>query len=35
VGQSAVWKYKLIYVYNDETIGSWSDEVAVTVVGEV
>lgn len=35
VGTSAVWKYKLIYVYKDETIGSWSDEVAVTVVGEV
>jgi hypothetical protein len=34
-GQSAVWKYKMIYLLKDETIGLWSDEVSVTVVGEV
>jgi hypothetical protein len=35
LGQSKVWKYKMIYVLNDETIGLWSDEVTVTVHGEV
>lgn len=34
-GQSAVWKYKMIYILNDETIGLWSDEVSITVTGEV
>jgi hypothetical protein len=34
-GTSAVWKYKMIYLFNDETVGSWSDEVVVTVYGNV
>ncbi|MDZ4823604.1 MAG: hypothetical protein SH856_09100 [Flavobacteriales bacterium] len=34
-GQSAVWKYKMIYLFKDDVVGSWSDEVAATVVGEV
>jgi len=34
-GQSAVWTYKLIYIYNEEQAGQWSDEVSVTVFGEV
>ena len=29
------WKYKLVYVVNDEEIGEFSDEVVVSVVGEV
>jgi hypothetical protein len=32
-GQSAVWKYKLIYVFKDEQVGQWSDEASVTVIG--
>ena len=35
VGQSAAWKYKMIYIFNDETIGFWSDEATVTVYGSV
>jgi hypothetical protein len=35
VGQSKVWKYKMIYVHNDATVGLWSDEVTVTVYGAV
>ncbi|HLG36094.1 MAG TPA: hypothetical protein VI757_14540 [Bacteroidia bacterium] len=34
-GQSAVWKYKMIYIYKDEVAGSFSDEVVVTVYGNV
>jgi hypothetical protein len=34
-GSSAIWKYKMIYLYNDEHAGSWSDEVVVTVAGAV
>jgi len=34
-GQSAAWKYKMIYVLDDETTGLWSDEVTVTVYGSV
>jgi len=34
-GQSMVWKYKLIYVFNDAEVGSFSVEVAVTVYGSV
>jgi hypothetical protein len=33
--KSAVWKYKLIYVFNDAEVGSFSEEVAVTVYGSV
>lgn len=34
-GSSAVWKYKMIYIYNDEHAGQWSDEVSTTVIGVV
>ncbi len=34
-GKSAVWKYKAIYIYQDEVVGDWSEEVAVTVHGSV
>ena len=34
-GQSAAWKYKMIYILNDATTGLWSDEVTVTVYGSV
>jgi hypothetical protein len=30
-----VWKYKMIYVLNDATTGLWSDDVTVTVYGNV
>jgi len=32
-GQSAVWKYKGIYLLKDVRVGQWSDEVSVTVRG--
>lgn len=35
VGQTAVWKYKAIYLYKDDVVGNWSDEVSVTVFGNV
>ncbi len=35
VGQTAVWKYKMIYLYKDAVVGEWSDEVTVTVLGSV
>lgn len=34
-GESAVWRYKMIYLINDEHTGAWSDAVSVTVHGEV
>jgi hypothetical protein len=34
-GASAIWKYKVIYLYKDEQVGSWSDEISVTVSGQV
>ncbi len=34
-GTAAVWRYKMIYLMNDEPIGNWSDVVNVTVYGEV
>lgn len=34
-GTTALWKYKMIYLLNDEPIGNWSDVVSVTVYGEV
>ena len=33
VGTSATWKYRMIYVYKDEVVGQWSDDVAVSVLG--
>jgi len=35
VGTSKVWKYKMIYLLDDEVAGNWSDELTVTVYGEV
>jgi len=32
-GQSALWKYRAIYLANDEKVGSWSDIVSITVGG--
>jgi len=32
-GQSAVWKYKMIYIFKNQRVGQWSDELAVTVRG--
>ena len=34
-GQSAVWIYKMIYLYKDEIVGEWSAEQSVTVYGSV
>lgn len=34
-GASAVWNYKMIYLYKDATVGRWSNEVSVTVNGAV
>ncbi len=34
-GTAAVWRYKIIYLMDDEPIGNWSDAVSVTVYGEV
>jgi len=34
-GISAVWKYKMIYIYKDAEVGNYSDEATVTVVGEI
>ncbi|MCW5907399.1 MAG: hypothetical protein KIS94_06045 [Chitinophagales bacterium] len=33
-GQSAIWKYTAIYLYNDEEAGQWSDVVSITVAGQ-
>lgn len=35
VGETAIWKYRAIYLYNDERTGSWSDDVSVTVTGSL
>ena len=35
VGQTAVWAYKMIYIYKDEVVGSYSGEESVTVYGQV
>jgi hypothetical protein len=32
-GQSAIWKYRAIYLMNDEKVGMWSDTITVTVSG--
>jgi hypothetical protein len=31
VAQPAVWKYRAIYLINDEIVGQWSDESSITV----
>ncbi len=32
-GQTAIWKYRAIYLLRDEKVGQWSDEVSITVTG--
>lgn len=32
-GASAVWKYKAIYLLNDEQVGQWSDVASISVMG--
>lgn len=34
-GQSTVWKYKAIYLYKGEQVGQWSQNISVTVYGNV
>ncbi len=34
-GKVEVWKYKLVYIKNDEEIGKYSDVVEISVKGEV
>lgn len=33
-GQSRIIKYKAIFIWNNEEVGEWSDEVSVTVAGK-
>jgi hypothetical protein len=32
-GQSALWKYKVIYIQADQRVGQWSDVVSIPVAG--
>jgi hypothetical protein len=32
-GQSALWKYKGIYLQADQRVGQWSDVVSIPVAG--
>jgi hypothetical protein len=32
-GQSALWKYKAIYLQDDDRVGQWSDVVSIPVAG--
>ncbi|HUZ07851.1 MAG TPA: hypothetical protein VMV89_10245 [Candidatus Paceibacterota bacterium] len=32
-GQSALWKYKGIYIQADQRVGQWSDVVSLPVAG--
>lgn len=32
-GQTAIWKYRAIYLLKDEKVGQWSDEVSITITG--
>jgi len=34
-GESAVWKYRAIYILGDEQVGAWSDVLELTVQGAV
>lgn len=34
-GTTAVWTYKMIYIFKDAQVGAWSNPVSVTVYGEV
>ncbi|UPT70425.1 MAG: hypothetical protein M0D53_15260 [Flavobacterium sp. JAD_PAG50586_2] len=33
VGESAVWKYRAMYLYDDSQVGTWSDIVTISVAG--
>lgn len=35
VGVSKTWKYKLIYLYKDKEVGSFSEVVSIVVVGNI
>ncbi len=35
IGKSEVWKYKMIYVMHNKTVGFWSDEATISVYGTV
>jgi len=32
-GQSAAWKYRAIYLLDDQPVGQWSDPVSIAVMG--
>jgi hypothetical protein len=32
-GTSAVWKYRAMYLFNDNRVGDWSDVATITVGG--
>jgi hypothetical protein len=32
-GQSALWKYKVIYIQADQCVGQWSDVVSISIAG--
>lgn len=34
-GVAKVWRYKMIYLFNDDQVGGWSEEATITVYGEV
>lgn len=33
VGTTQLWKYKAIYLWHDEEVGSWSDDISIAVIG--
>jgi hypothetical protein len=35
LGVSVQWSYKAIYRFQDKRVGSWSNEVSITVTGEI
>ena len=35
MGEAAIWKYKAIYIYKDQPVGHWSEEITVTVTRQV
>lgn len=34
-GETKTWKYKVIYIYKKKEVGSFSDEITITVHGEI
>lgn len=34
-GSSAIWAYRMIYIYKDQRVSYWSDDVNVTVIGSL